>query len=65
MAGAVAADGAARQAVVERITSETQIRCTVNLDGVGKSQITCPIGFFGHMLDALTRHAHLDLELHI
>ncbi len=56
---------AGRVARLERITKETQIRAEVNLDGVGKTQVDCPIGFFGHMLDALGRHAHLDLDLHI
>lgn len=54
-----------RQAVVERLTKETQIRCQVDLDGVGKTQVDCEIGFFGHMLEAFGRHAHLDLDLHI
>ena len=61
MAGAVNP----RTATVERLTKETQIRATVNLDGVGSTQVDCEIGFFGHMLEALGRHAHIDLNLHI
>ena len=57
--------GVTRRGVVERTTQETQIRCEVDLDGVGKSEIACPIGFLGHMLEALARHAHLDLVLTI
>lgn len=54
-----------RRATIERLTRETQIRCTVDLDGVGRTQVDCPIGFFAHMLEALGRHAHLDLDLHV
>lgn len=54
-----------RSASVDRVTKETQIHATVNLDGVGQTQVDCEIGFFGHMLEALGRHAHLDLNLHI
>ena len=42
-----------RIAAVERNSKETQISATVNLDGVGATQIDCPIGFFGHMLDRI------------
>jgi imidazoleglycerol-phosphate dehydratase len=55
----------ARSARLERHTKETQIVCSVELDGVGRTHVDCPIGFFGHMLEALGRHAHLDLELSI
>lgn len=54
-----------RTAEVERHTRETQIRCRVDLDGVGTTRVDCPIGFLGHMLEALGRHAHLDLEVSI
>ena len=54
-----------RIAAVERNSKETQISATVNLDGVGATKIDCPIGFFGHMLDALGRHSHIDLTMHI
>lgn len=50
---------------VVRHTRETQIEAVVDLDGVGNTQVDCPIGFFGHMLEALGRHAHLDLTLSV
>lgn len=52
-----------RTAHVERNTRETQINCRVNLDGVGRTRVDCAIGFLGHMLEALGRHAHIDLEM--
>jgi imidazoleglycerol-phosphate dehydratase len=52
-----------RVATVERNTRETQIHCRVDLDGVGRTRVDCAIGFLGHMLEALGRHAHIDLDL--
>ncbi|MCR4842103.1 MAG: imidazoleglycerol-phosphate dehydratase HisB [Eubacterium sp.] len=52
-----------RTATVERKTSETDIKCTLNLDGSGKADISTGIGFFDHMLDAFARHGNFDLEL--
>ena len=56
---------AARTATCERNTRETQIACSVDLDGVGRAEIQCEIGFFAHVLDAFARHAHVDLSLTI
>ncbi len=47
-----------RRAVIERQTSETEIRVELDLDG-GERLIDVPDGFFAHMLDALTKHAGL------
>ncbi|MEY3012160.1 MAG: hypothetical protein RIT45_895 [Pseudomonadota bacterium] len=52
-----------RSAYVERMTRETQIRCEVDLDGVGRSTVQTPIGFLTHMLEAFARHAHVDLRI--
>ncbi|MEM7583112.1 MAG: imidazoleglycerol-phosphate dehydratase HisB [Acidobacteriota bacterium] len=51
-----------RRASLERKTSETQIELTLDLDG-GRRAIDVPDGFFGHMLDALSTHGGLGLEL--
>jgi imidazoleglycerol-phosphate dehydratase len=53
----------ARTAEVVRQTKETRIRARVDLDGTGRVAVKTGIGFFDHMLDALGRHALLDLEL--
>ena len=53
-----------RTASVERVTKETKIRMTLNLDGTGKSDIHTGIGFFDHMLDGFARHGLFDLTLH-
>jgi len=46
-----------------RKTNETDISILLNLDGTGKSTISTGIHFFDHMLDQLTRHGQLDLDL--
>ena len=49
---------------VERVTKETKVRATVNLDGDGtRSQIQTPIGFLSHMLDVIARHGRVDLDI--
>lgn len=53
----------ARVAEVTRNTNETRIRVRVDLDGSGRAAVKTGIGFFDHMLDALARHALLDLEV--
>ena len=52
-----------RTATIERITSETEIGLTFNLDGTGVGEIDTGLGFFDHMLTALTRHGRFDLQL--
>ncbi|MCC5822647.1 MAG: imidazoleglycerol-phosphate dehydratase HisB [Phycisphaerales bacterium] len=47
----------------ERVTSETRIALTVNLDGTGRAEVFTGIAFLDHMLSAVARHGGLDLEL--
>ena len=47
----------------ERRTRETSVRVRVELDGTGRAAVHTGIGFFDHMLEALARHALLDLEV--
>jgi imidazoleglycerol-phosphate dehydratase len=52
-----------RAASVERSTKETQIRLDLELDGVGRAEISTGVGFFDHMLDLLARHARMNLNV--
>ena len=52
-----------RRATTTRSTKETSIAVTVDLDGTGAASIQTPIGFLSHMLDAIARHARIDLDI--
>jgi imidazoleglycerol-phosphate dehydratase len=52
-----------RQAHLTRNTSETQVECTLVLDGTGQHNIQTGIGYLDHMLSALAKHASFDLTL--
>jgi imidazoleglycerol-phosphate dehydratase len=52
-----------RRAVVERTTKETRIRVAVDLDGTGSYKVSTGIGFLDHMLEQLSRHSLIDLEV--
>jgi len=46
-----------------RDTGETSVELRLNLDGTGRAEISTGLRFLDHMLDALARHARLDLTL--
>lgn len=52
-----------RQALIERTTSETDVKVTLNLDGEGRYRIDTGVGFLDHMLQQLSRHSLIDLEV--
>lgn len=52
-----------RTASLRRHTSETKIDVAVNLDGQGVYEISTGVGFFDHMLEQLSRHSLIDIQL--
>lgn len=52
-----------RRAVIERNTTETQIRVALDLDGTGRFSNRTGIRFLDHMLDLVARHGGFDLEV--
>ena len=54
---------AERSATVSRDTLETQISVTVNLDGSGRGVYDTGIPFLEHMLEQISRHGMLDIEI--
>lgn len=53
-----------RTGETERITKETSVKVSMNLDGTGVSDIRTGVGFFDHMLDLLAFHSKFDLMVH-
>ena len=53
----------ARVAAVHRVTSESDVEVKLNLDGTGESVISTVVGFYDHMLTALSRHSLIDMEI--
>ena len=52
-----------RIASIERNTKETQISVKINLDGEGKYQFNTGVPFLEHMLEQVTKHGAIDLEI--
>jgi imidazoleglycerol-phosphate dehydratase len=52
-----------RKATVERVTAETEVRVTLNLDGSGQANLHTSVPFLDHLLNSLARHGRFDLEV--
>ncbi len=52
-----------RKASTIRVTNETDIKIELNLDGNGESNINTGIPFFDHMLEQISRHGDMDLNI--
>ena len=54
-------DRTARSARIERATKESKVLVEVDLDGTGRHEVSTGVGFYDHMLSALSRHSLIDL----
>ncbi len=54
-----------RIASVNRKTRETDIAIELNLDGIGKASVSTGIAFFDHMLEQISKHALVDLNIRV
>ena len=52
-----------RKSEIERNTTETDIKLSLDLDGAGKSDINTGVGFLDHMLELFARHGKFDLDV--
>ena len=54
---------ASRTAEISRMTKETEIAVSVEIDGAGRAEMATGVGFFDHMLDQLSRHSLIDMKV--
>lgn len=54
-----------RKAQVKRVTKETDIAVSLNLDGSGRCDIHTGLSFFDHMLEQIGKHSGMDLTIHV
>ncbi|RVT92590.1 imidazoleglycerol-phosphate dehydratase HisB [Sphingomonas crocodyli] len=54
-----------RTATITRKTSETDISVALNLDGTGTYTVSTGIGFLDHMIEQLSRHSLIDLDVKV
>ena len=52
-----------RTSTITRATKETSVAVTLDLDGRGTSKIDTPVGFLSHMLEVISRHGQVDLDV--
>ena len=52
-----------RKAKISRKTKETNINVDLNIDGKGKYKIETGIGFLNHMLEQLSKHSSIDMNI--
>ena len=52
-----------RVSSIHRITNETEIKVNVNLDGTGKNSINTGLSFFDHMIQQLSKHSLIDIDI--
>lgn len=54
-----------RRATLSRTTHETAIEVTLDLDGTGQYAVSTGIGFLDHMIEQLSRHSLIDMDVKV
>lgn len=52
-----------RIAIIERITNETKINLSLDIDGAGVAKISTSVPFLDHMLNLFARHGLFNIEV--
>lgn len=52
-----------RKAAIERVTKETQIKLSLDVDGTGEAKVCTSVPFLDHMLDLFARHGFFNLQV--
>lgn len=52
-----------RKSSTKRVTKETQVTTSVNLDGKGKISVNTGINFLDHLVTSLGKHSMMDLQV--
>ena len=52
-----------REASIERITKETQIRGSLRIEGAGTYEVSTGVRFLDHMLELFSKHGGFDLSI--
>ena len=54
-----------RTADINRVTAETDIKMSIDLDGTGMSDVDTGVGFLDHMLTLFSKHSRIDLSVKV
>ncbi len=54
---------AERKARIERVTKETAVNVSVNLDGTGKTHVKTRLSFIDHLITSIGQHSMIDITL--
>ena len=54
---------AERKARFERVTKETAVNVSVNLDGTGKTHVKTRLSFIDHLITSIGKHSMIDITL--
>ena len=54
---------AERKARIQRVTKETAVNVSINLDGTGKTHVKTRLSFIDHLITSIGKHSMIDITL--